>query len=140
MKHTILCAQNAIQCARENTRDDSTIDDDVRARKLNDSQYIYDVANYYIDTQSITCVCEYEHASQIHIELRELYRFAHSTNFEFRAKYIESIDVYHVIYEITYDDATTQTTSMIVRHNDYKNKSTFENFTTFDLLNDIEIN
>ena len=137
MRHSIHCALNAINCAYENIYDDETQLIETRIAKMNDTQYVYDVALSYIENDSINCVCVYEHSTMIENELRELYRFAHLINFECKMIYVQTFDLYHLIYTLTYDDNEKTTTSMIVRFND--DKSTMKSFETFELINDIEI-
>ena len=138
MLHTINCVQNAIQCARENIRDydASYMNDERKQRALNDSKYVYDVANSYIDESMITCVCNYEKMTLIENELRELYRFAHARNFTFKSNHVEN-ETFHVAYSITYDDNEKQFVTMIVKFDDTKH--VYKTFNNFIVMNEIEI-
>lgn len=145
MMHTINCIQNAIQCAFENVRD-ANIDTQYYNRRfaqnnefIDDStKNIYEIACTYIDDDTITCVCEYEYASQIERELRELYVHANA-NVSIKSRYVREIDLFHVICDIHYyDDNEHQMFAMICDVNDVtKYNSSFD---TFKMINEIEIN
>ncbi len=139
MMHTIECAQNAIQCAYENIRDDKSISNELRNTILNanNSRSIYNIASSYIDDKMIDCECEYAYATIIENELRDLYRNSHFLNFQIKCYYIKSIDLYHVAYSMTYDDNSIAFESMIVRFEYFK--STMSTFHNFEMINEIDI-
>lgn len=141
-KHTIECAQNAIQCAYENVRD-ANIDISLRNEKYNTNEKlidnstksIYEIASTYIDDES--CVCEYEYASRIERELRELYVNAR-VNVSIKSRYVRAIDMFHVICDIYYyDDNEHQTFAMICDINDVTQFNS--NFDNFKMIDEIEI-
>jgi hypothetical protein len=127
MKHDIECVLNAIECARENARDENV--------ELTTYQ-IYDVANSYINEQLITCECETRlnktskqyrarMIEKIERELRELY----TQHIEIETRYIMN-EMYHVVFSyIDYD--TRVFSSMIVSTYDLTN-SNFKNFIIID--------
>lgn len=131
MKHEIECALNAIECARENVRD-ATNDE----KLLNDSHYIYDIANMYIDDDVVSCECVEHLKKRIENEIRELYVNIH--NFEFRIERIEKTTMFHLLYsfdEFINNDTYKYMNSMIVETNNVtKYNSNFNNFRSMNEL------
>lgn len=118
MMHTIECAQNAIQCARENN---------ANATHTTTIEF-FEIANMYIDENIVTCVCEYEYASRIERELRELY--SNVREFQIKTKYVREYDLFNVVFTYKYDyDYANEIYSMIVKFDDKKHSmKIFDNF------------
>ena len=118
MMHTIECAQNAIQCARENN---------ANATHTTTIEF-YEIANMYIDENIVTCVCEYEYASRIERELRDLY--SNVREFQIKTKYVREYDLFNVVFTYKYDyDYANEIYSMIVKFDDKKHSmKIFDNF------------
>jgi hypothetical protein len=133
MKHEIECALNAIQCARENVRD---ANDEKLNRKLNDSQYIYDIANMYIDDDVITCECAQRQIERMKNELRNLYD-ARYRNLRIEISHVYKTTTYQILitYQIDHDD--TYIDAMIVDSNDVTLMNS--NFNTFRVINEMNI-
>jgi hypothetical protein len=133
MKHEIECALNAIECARENVRD---ANDEKLNRKLNDSQYIYDIANMYIDDDVITCECAQRQIERMKNELRNLYD-ARYRNLRIEISHVYKTTTYQILitYQIDHDD--TYIDAMIVDSNDVTLMNS--NFNTFRVINEMNI-
>ena len=127
MMHTIECAQNAIQCARENN---------ANATHTTTIEF-FEIANMYIDENIVTCVCEYEYASRIERELRALY--SNVVEFRIKTKYVREYDLYNVVYAYKYDsfDTSNFIESMIVKFDDTKHSMKL--FETFVVVNEFSI-
>lgn len=126
MKHDIECAQNAIECARQNAHDMNV--------ELTTFQ-IYDVANSLINDQQITCECETRLIKRIENELRELYTNVH--NWEFKCERVQKT-MFHVVYafdEFINNETYKYMNSMIIETNNV----THSNFKNFISLNELYI-
>ena len=146
MKHDIQCVQYAIECARENVRDANieiarrNFEFHENAQYIDDStRAIYIIANDYIDDQMITCHCIARIKNVVYNELRECYdsQFRDIDDLYIEIYNIENTTQFHVV--VTYTYANEKYIDSMIVETTFE-KTYFEMFKTFHILNEININ